>query len=274
MANRYSNEDKVLVVNRRKSGESVLAISAETGISKGTIYRWIAELNKSKLESDLSLASFGKLKNKITRLESKIEILSTVGCKPCDDLKTKLYAIEKLYGQYSVHLLCETMNVDRGTFYNHIFRNKKNHTYYAKRREELKTKVQQEYDDSNQIFGAAKITAVLRAKGEKVSVETVRKLMKDMGIASIRDGAKKEYDKNVKKYKNYLNQQFDVNAPNEVWVSDVTCFRFKEKTYYICVIIDLFARTVIGSSLGNTNSTNLVKKTFLSAYESRNPRKN
>lgn len=269
----YSSEEKASVIHRRELGESVISISKGTGISRSTIYQWLSKSQNDTSDSDYSPAAFRKLENKISRLESKIEILTTAECRPGDDLKTKLYAIEKLHGQYSVHLLCETMNVDRGTFYNHIFRNKRDHTWYAKRKEELRTKVQKEFDDSNQIFGAAKITAVLKNKGEKVSEETVRKLMQDMGLVSIREGAKKDYDREMKKHKNYLNQQFDVSAPNEVWVSDVTCFRFKEKTYFICAILDLFARMVIGFSVGITNSTNLVKKAFLNAYESRRPSK-
>ncbi len=137
------------------------------------------------------------------------------------------------------------MDVSRGTFYNHIFRNKRDNTWYAKRREELRLQIQEIYDDSKQIFGAQKIAAVLRNKGIKTSEHLVRELMQDMGLASIRQSAKNLYDKEISRYKNYVNQQFDVKQPNQVWVSDVTQFRYNEKSYYICVIIDLFARKVI-----------------------------
>jgi len=39
-----------------------------------------------------------------------------------DELMGKLMALEKLYGQFSVHALCEALDVSRGKFYNHIFR--------------------------------------------------------------------------------------------------------------------------------------------------------
>lgn len=70
--------------------------------------------------------------------------------------------------------------------------------------------------------------------------------MRDMGLISIREESKSLYDKEQRRHKNYLNQQFDTTAPNQVWVSDVTYFRFNEKNYYICVIIDLYARMVVG----------------------------
>ena len=79
------------------------------------------------------------------------------------------------------------------------------------------------------------------------------------------------YDKEQLVYKNHLNQQFDVERPNQVWVSDVTYFRFNDKSYYICVVIDLYARKVIGYKIGSRNSTNLIKSTFTLAYEQRKP---
>ena len=186
-------------------------------------------------------------------------------------MQIKLHAMEELYGQYSVHMLCEALKVSRGTFYNHIFRNKRDNTWYAKRREEYRLMVKQIYDDSNQIFGVAKITAVMKEKGYHISAEMVRELMRDMGLVSIRQNAKDLYDKEQRKFKNYLNQQFTATRPNEVWVSDVTCFRLHNKNYYICVVLDLFSRMAIGCKVGKTNSKQLVKGTFQMAYTNRKP---
>lgn len=60
----------------------------------------------------------------------------------------------------------------------------------------------------------------------------VRELMQDMGLSSIRQGAKKQYDKETKRCKNHLNQKFISTRQNEIWVSDVTYFRYKEKGLY------------------------------------------
>lgn len=111
----------------------------------------------------------------------------------------------------------------------------------------------------------------MRNEGVKVSEEMVRTLMKDMGIGSIRQVAKKLYKEENRKHKNYLNQEFDPNAPNAVWVSDVTYFKFHDKTFYICVVIDLYARLVISYKVGKKNSTQLVKSAFKQAYLKRQP---
>ena len=208
------------------------------------------------------------------RLEKIIEILKTADCSPKAPLDMKLAALETLHEQhiYSVHMLCETLEVPRGTFYNHILRNKREHTWYAERREELREAIQRIYDDSHQIFGSEKIAAVMKEEGYKVSAEMVRELMQEMSLVSIRQGAKRVYEKEQRKLKNHLNQQFTAARPDEVWVSDVTYFRFNSKSFYICAIIDLFARKVISYKISESNSTQLVKSTFRMAYERRCPK--
>ena len=113
-----------------------------------------------------------------------------------------------LYGQYSVHMICEALNVSPGTFYNHILRNKRDNTYHSKRREELRLKIRDVYNESNQIFGAGKIAAVMRNDGYRISEEMVRELMRDMGLISIRQGAKNLYIKDSQKFKNHLITSF------------------------------------------------------------------
>ena len=83
------------------------------------------------------------------------------------------------------------------TFYNFILRNKRDNTWYLKRQEELRIKIQEIYDENNQIFGAAKITAVLKEQGYQTSEKIVRKLMRDIGLISIRQDAKSIYDNSV-----------------------------------------------------------------------------
>ena len=83
--------------------------------------------------------------------------------------------------------------------------------------------------------------------GHQVSTEYVAKLMKEMGLASIRSTAKQDYMKlhEPEKKRNVLRQQFQADMPNQIWVSDVTCFKLVEFYLYTCVILDLFHRKVV-----------------------------
>lgn len=76
---------------------------------------------------------------------------------------------------------------------------------------------------------------------------------------------------NLERKENLLNQQFTVTRPNEVWISDITYFKYNNTIFYICVILDLFARKVIAYKISLNNSTQLTKGTFVAAYNERQP---
>ena len=262
MNKKYSDKQIHDILKKFSDGESVASIVASSGIPRSTVYSWIKSSKEKNSKQEVSLRNYRTLEAKVKRLEGIIEILQKADCRISDPLKDKLNALEKLYGQYSVYMLCEALKVPRGTFYNHILRNKRDNTWYSKQREMHRVRIQEIYDEHNQIFGAAKIAAIMKSEGYKISADTVRELMRDMGLISIRQDSKEIYDKEKRRHKNYLNQQFTTTRPNEVWVSDVTCFRLNDKNYFICAILDLFARRVVGYRIGKNNSTQLVKSTF------------
>jgi len=276
MGKRYS-QSKVDTVIRRffTDGECVSIISKETGIHQSTIYRWIREYKGDHgIDKRPQSHNLNALTKQVQRLEGIIDILQSVNCTAKAPLQVRLAELERLYGTHNVHMLCEALKVPRGTFYNHMYRNKRNHTWYAEHREVLRTRIMEIYDDNHQIFGAAKITAILKEEGYRTSVKMVRELMRDMGLISIRQEAKDLYDKEQRNYKNHLNQRFHADRPNHIWVSDVTCFRYNNRNFYICVILDLYARKAISCRISMRNSTQLVKYAFKSAYESRKPGQN
>ena len=273
MNQKYTKEQISQCCTAYNRGTPVAKLVEKYEVPRSTIYAWLKREQEKKQTGShfVTFRDYRILENRVKHLQDVIHIIHNIECSVNDPLRVKLNAIESLQEKYSVNLLCEALNVPRGTFYNHILRNKRTHAWYAKRREALREKIQQVYDESNQIFGANKIVAVLQTQGIRTSFRTVRKLMQDMGISSIRTDSKNLYDKEQLIYKNHLNQQFDVERPNQVWVSDVTYFRFNDKSYYICVVIDLYARKVVGYKIGLRNSTNLIKSTFSLAYEQRKP---
>ena len=163
------------------------------------------------------------------------------------------------------------MNVDRGTFYNHIRRNKRENAWFAKRREEYRHIVQEVFDEYHQILGPEKLRAVLVERGHQVSTKFIASIMKEARLCSIHTNAKANYLrlKTSEFPKNQIQQRFNTQAPNKVWVSDVTCFKVKDKYFYICVILDLFSRKVVTHGISKKNSTQLVTSTFKQAVSNR-----
>lgn len=126
--NKYNESVKQSVVERYRAGESVASILSDTGIPRSTIYAWIkASVDIGSGKKEVTLKNYRLLENKVARLQGIIEILKKVGCTVNDPLKVKLPTLEALQDQYSVHMLCEALNVPRGTYYNYLFRNKRTH---------------------------------------------------------------------------------------------------------------------------------------------------
>ena len=272
MKNTYTPEQVRLCCTAYANGQSIATLSQDVGIPRSTIYTWIKrEQEKAKQEKEkLPLKAYRLLEQKIERLEGIIEILKSLYNPSKLPIEEKVNLIEKLQKKYSLRMICDALDFNRGTYYYRAARD--NQTQYDRRREELKVLIQQIYDDNRQIFGAEKIVAILKDMGEPTTVPTVRELMQELGLLSVRLTAKTLYDREHKKPpKNLLNQQFNVESPNEVWVSDVTQFRFNDKTFYVCAIIDLYAIYVVAYRVGLRNSTQLTKATFKAAYESRKP---
>lgn len=180
-----------------------------------------------------------------------------------------LARLHEQFEQYSVHELCEALNISRGTFYNHIFR-KVDRTKYLEEQQALMLQVQQVFDKSKQRYGAEKIRVTLAEHGIKVGKKRIRAIMQELGLESIRENAKRNYKKRQEYQKrNLLNQNFSVQRINEVWVSDITYFKIKDYALYLCVIIDLFSRRVVGYRVSKKSSTHLVTATFRSAFQER-----
>lgn len=131
--------------------------------------------------------------------------------------------------------------------------------------------IEQIFHDYNEIFGSSKIYAILKDRGYAISESTVAKIMHENGMFSIRTCAKTLYKQHQERKANILQQQFQVSRPNEVWVSDVTYFSVFGRMYYICVVLDLYARKVIAYKISRHNSTQLTKATVKAAYETRKP---
>ena len=272
MNQKYSQEQKEHILKCYLSGESVLSIQKNSGIPRSTMYHWIKEYNHNHQSKGhvINLKDYNDLNRKYERCLTIIKILQSSPCLASDSVDEKYYAVEDLLLEgYNVNVICAALHMSKGTYYNRKLRGKHGNTKDKLRRDELTPVVEKIYHESNQIYGPGKVAAVMNDRGYPVGVATISKIMHENGWFSIRGGAKALYEMNQKRKENILKQQFTVSRPNKVWVSDVTYYTYNQIRYYICVIIDLFARKVVAWKIYKKNSTQLTKKTFMQAYSSR-----
>ena len=272
MRKNYSKQQQSEIIKLYSSGNTVTELSNQYGIARSTIYSWLNDSkNKKLLNRKINMRDVFDLKQKCEQQEMIIEILKNAPCTVSSPLQERYAYIQSISDKYSITLLCKAMNVANGSYYNHVLRNKNENTLFAQKKAELTPIIEKIFHDNNQIFGAGKIHAILKDRGYKVTAKTVADIMHENGWFAVGTSAKKIYLMTQERKQNILNQQFTVSRPNEVWVSDITYFRYNDFSYYICVILDLYARRVVAHKISLKNSTQLTKSTFKLAYEYRQP---
>ncbi len=142
-----------------------------------------------------------------------------------------------------------------------------------KRRETIKAKIQDIYDESKQNYGAPKITRQLRKSGESISERTVGKYMQEMGIKAqwVKPWTITTKDSDFSnELQNILNEQFNPDRPNAVWCSDITYIWTEDGFVYLTSIMDLFSRKIIAWTLSDTLEVSCVIHTINKAKARRN----
>lgn len=275
----YPVEFKRKVILRYEKGESIKSLSQDLNIAQSTIYHW-RKLYRSiqTPQHTYTPKEFDAISRRLEKLEHEMEIIRATGYLEEIPLQRKLKTLEQMYSAedspYSIHELCEALGVARGTFYNHIFR-RTNRSEREKEQSELMIKVQQIFDDSQQRFGAEKIRTILAQTGVHVSAKRISAIMQELDLRSIRTNAKKQYKKHQQYQKqNMLAREFATDHPNQIWVSDITYFKVSGYWVYLCIILDLYSRKIIGYRVSRNASTNLVTTTFRNAYQERGRPKN
>ena len=133
-----------------------------------------------------------------------------------------------------------------------------------KRREAVKAKIQDIYDDSKQNYGAPKITVELRKTGEVISERTVA-YMRQMGIRAQWSKpwtiTTKDSDFSTE-LQNILDEQFNPDRPNTVWCSDITYIWTIDGFVYLTSVMDLFSRKIIAWTLSETLEVSCVIDTI------------
>ena len=123
------------------------------------------------------------------------------------------------------------------------------------RKNNVKNKICDIYDESHQNYGAPKITAILNKNGETISEKTVGNYMREMGL-------KAQWIKHYTittialdlsgTYKNILKKQFNPDTPDVVWCSDITYIWTFDGFVYLTSIMDLYSRKIIAWELSRT----------------------
>src|SRR5699024_1225885 len=172
------------------------------------------------------------------------------------DHGTKVDVIRNNTHKYSVSAMCDVLEIPRSTYY-----------YEAKDREnqdeELTDLIVDIFKKNRNIYGQRKIKKELAKLGWTVSRRRIGRIMKEQGLVSKYTVAQYKPTRttcNESEVGNVLNREFSQDQELKVVVSDLTYVRVAQKWHYICVLIDLYNREIIGYSAGPQKTAALVQR--------------
>ncbi|OKV91393.1 transposase [Escherichia coli] len=163
--------------------------------------------------------------------------------------------------------LCSALEIHRSSY-----------RYWRKRRDtvnparvRLCSEIRRAWNQSRGSAGARTLAEMLTQNGVPMSRYRAGRLMKYLNLSSCQPG-KHQY-KNARQehtsLPNLLERQFAVPEPDRVWCGDITYLWAGNRWCYLAVVMDLFARRVIGWSLSAHADTALISSALRMAYETR-----
>lgn len=175
-------------------------------------------------------------------------------------------------GNHAVRRLCHVMGVHPSGFY--AWRGEPKS---ARQRddERLSGLLKHAWLESGGVYGYRKLTLDMRDLGERCGKHRVARLLKAEGLRSQSGYRRRPSARGGKPAvvaPNHLRREFSVDGPNQSWVTDITYIRTHEGWLYLCVVIDLWSRMVVGWSMGQRIDTRLALDALTMALWRRRPK--
>lgn len=186
----------------------------------------------------------------------------------------KFQFIKKHRSSFPVWKMCYLLDISRSGFYVWVKHKKSKKALETQKLENVIRDIFYKYKG---IYGSPRITSELRETGHKMSVNRVAKIMRNIGLSGqIKTKFKVLTTNSAHPYPispNLLEQEFDVREANKVWVSDLTYIKLASGWSYLCVILDLFSRKIVGWSLADHMRTEMVIEALERAVRQNKPKR-
>ena len=153
--------------------------------------------------------------------------------------------------------MCEWLNVSPSGYYDW---RKRLPSIRSKEDAKLSKEIALIYERSRGAYGSPRVHRTLKKKGRQVGKKRVERLMRENGLRGrvVRVTRRQPGLKKFKASGENLWQKIDkTKTIDQVWVSDVTFLKLKEKWRYLATVMDVHSRRIIGWSFGKDRSTNL-----------------
>jgi putative transposase len=183
----------------------------------------------------------------------------------------KYRSMKQLQGAHSVEKMAEALRVSRGGYYAWIGSPESSRKRQEK---DLTGEIREIYDQMYRRYGSPRITKELSRRGRGVGHNRVARIMRENGLWARQ---KRRFVVTTRSKdgeaaaENLLDRKFQTSAANRVWASDITYVATAEGWMYLCIVLDLYSRRLVGWSMSCTLETELVLAALVMAMLRRRP---
>lgn len=180
--------------------------------------------------------------------------------------------VEDHQADYPVTRLCRLAGVSRSTFYAWRCRPP---SARQQANDGLLERIREIHDASRGTYGRVRMLGQLARRGSCVNHKRVARLMRAHGIRGVGGPGSKARRRRAGAHRapapDLLNRDFTATKPNERWVADITEFPTVEGKLYLAGVVDLYAGRVVGWSMHERRTAELVVDALVMAIRRRQP---
>ena len=174
--------------------------------------------------------------------------------------------IAKHRGVWQVRQMCGALGVSRAGFYEWMSRSP---SARARANQQLLALIRTSFERSDKTYGARRVVRDVHDWGFGCSLNRVARLMLVAGLKARHKRRRLPADHGVRPEcsiaPNLLDREFEASAPNQRWVADFTYIWTSEGWLYFAVVLDLFSRRVVGWSMSEEMTAQLVTDALVMA---------
>ncbi|MDO9019375.1 MAG: IS3 family transposase [Myxococcales bacterium] len=269
---KFSREFKLEAVRLVKErGVSVSQAAKDLDVHENVLRKWMRELHQDPQHAfpgqgvmKPEQAELERLRKEVARLKMERDILKKGRGLLRQGVDVRFDFVAKHRVVWPVGLICEALGVSRSGFYAWLSRPR---SQRSQTDEVLGTLVRQSFIGSDRTYGARRVWHDVLALGQSCGLHRVERLMRLQALRARprRRGLPKDAGERSAIASNVLDRQFQADGPNQKWVADFTYIWTAEGWLYAAAVLDLYSRRIVGWSMQESMTSQLVADALMMA---------
>lgn len=183
----------------------------------------------------------------------------------------KYQAIAEQRGSAPTRWLCSALEVSPRGFYDW---RRRPECQRRRQDRQLLVAIRASYERSRRVYGSPRVLLDLQEAGEACSRKRIARIMQGNGLVAVQRRRFKVTTQTGHDFPvqaNLLERDFTAQAPNRVWLGDITYITTEEGWLYLAALLDLFSRKIVGWNTADRIDRMLTLRALDVALQARQP---